>query len=114
MEKIEKISLHDALVEQQVNFVKKLIGNALDLKRHIDIASVEPSYTRPDQMGRPIAVKEMIESYKKGIENCKHYLKIINDLLSAKDDVALESKIDELAKYEVKIIIPNKKEIHGK
>lgn len=118
MEKKEKITMLEALTEQYNNFIAKLIANTLDLQRHIDIASVEPDYKRSDQMGRMMSVNDMIESYKKGVQNSQHYLKIISDLLTAKDDIALEAKIDQIQKYEVKkIIAPAKKdkqEIHGK
>lgn len=87
--KTKLLSMREILRRYHNTFIDKLVANILDLTRHIDIAQDNPSFTRPNQMGQPVSVQNLIKENIKGVDNVKEYLGNIDYLLTLSDNELL-------------------------
>ena len=111
--KTKLVSMREMLRRYHNTFIEKLLGNILDLKRHIDIVEQDPTFTRPNKMGQPVPVQGLIAENKNNINNVQEYLYNIKELLSLSDS-GLLARADELKAFDIPPIpeppIPEPKE----
>jgi len=98
--KTKLVSMREMLRRYHNTFIEKLLGQILDLKRHIDIVEVDPKFTRKNQIGQPVPVQALIAENKKGLDNIKEYLKNIKELLTLSDDELL-ARAEDLKEFDI-------------
>ena len=107
-----RLELKDIATKYRNIFLDKLIANVLDLNRHEEIKKVDPKFTRPNQMGQPVSVNDIIKGHKEGIMSAKSYLDYLDKVIVAieKGDDAFYKEFyneDYLKAIPVDMVFPN-------
>lgn len=109
--------LHDRLLTNKEvlyryrnQFADNLLANVIDLNHYETLMAEDPNYTKINQYGQKVSVKDLVASNRQGIKNAKHNLVFIDELIAAEAAGTLAKYYsDEVTnKVPVELVIPRK------
>lgn len=85
-----------AYITAQLNkFHGQLVDNMLDYQRHLQIKKNDPKFTKATQQGEVLTVDQLLEIYRKNINNANAYIALCEQLLKVEEGGTWANAIEE-------------------